>query len=442
MAVTKPSGIAWIGEIPADWDIIRMKLYSYLKGRIGWQGLKAEEFIDEGPYLVTGTDFDNGRICWERSYHVSEKRYDEAPQIQLRVGDLLVTKDGTIGKLAYVDSLPGKASLNSHLLLIRPLQNKYCNEFLYWVLSSSVFQGYYELNGSDGTTMDSLSQEKIGNFSFATPPLPEQQAIAALLDDRCGQIDGIVADLERQVEILRQYKKALITETVTKGLDKTATMRDSGIDWIGKMPMHWELQRVKYVTSIISKGATPEDIFNEQTERYPIRFLKAENIKNSLVDSDPEFYIDRTADNGLRRSRLQANDLLFVIAGATIGKVAQMNPDLLPANINQAISFLRPNGYVLPKYLLYVLDSYIVAEVIQLLTVQAAQPNISMANLGNIEFPLAPKGEQTAIVDFLDHKCTKIDDLIAEKQKAAETMQQYKKSLIYEYVTGKKRVVG
>ena len=141
--IMKPSSTAWIGDIPSNWDIIRMKLYSYLKGRIGWQGLKAEEFIDVGPYLVTGTDFENGRICWERSYHVSEKRYDEAPQIQLQTGDLLVTKDGTIGKLAYVDSLPGKASLNSHLLLIRPLQNKYCNEFLYLVLSSTVFQYYY-----------------------------------------------------------------------------------------------------------------------------------------------------------------------------------------------------------------------------------------------------------------------------------------------------------
>jgi hypothetical protein len=102
--------------------------------------------------------------------------------------------------------------------------------------------------------------------------------------------------------------------------------------------------------------------------------LKAENIKNSLVDSEPEFFIDAAADNSLRRSRLQATDLLFVIAGATIGKVAQMNASLLPANMNQAIAFLRPNHYVLPEYLLYILDSHIVAEVIQLLTVQAAHP--------------------------------------------------------------------
>ncbi len=178
----KESGIQWIGSIPEDWTLLKMKHYSYMKGRIGWQGLTADEFIDEGPYLVTGTDFENGRVCWDRSYHISEKRYNEAVPIQLKVGDLLVTKDGTIGKLAYIDELPGKASLNSHLLVIRPIGGKYTNRFLYWVLGSSVFQGYYELV-SYGSTMDSLSQEKIGEFTFYAPSVDEQEAIADYLDE-------------------------------------------------------------------------------------------------------------------------------------------------------------------------------------------------------------------------------------------------------------------
>lgn len=135
----KDSGVEWIGEIPEEWEVIKMKHFSYMKGRIGWQGLKAEEFIDEGPYLVTGTDFQNGKVNWETAYHISEARYDEAPEIQLRVGDLLVTKDGTVGKLAMIDSLPDLASLNSHLLLIRPLFQKYLTKYLYYVLSSVVF---------------------------------------------------------------------------------------------------------------------------------------------------------------------------------------------------------------------------------------------------------------------------------------------------------------
>lgn len=224
----KDSGIRWIGLTPENWNLLRMKDCSYMKGRIGWQGLTADEFIEEGPYLITGTDFDNGRVCWDRSYHISEKRYDEDHAIQVREGDLLVTKDGTIGKLAYIDSMPGRASLNSHLLLIRPLRGKYINRFLYWVLGSSVFQGYYELVSS-GSTMDSISQEKIGNFHFFAPSIIEQEAIADYLDKHCAKLDSIISDLEQQIETLQKYKKSLITEVVTKGLDKSAPMKDKAI---------------------------------------------------------------------------------------------------------------------------------------------------------------------------------------------------------------------
>ena len=135
----KPSGVKWIGNVPKSWQLLKLKYFSYLKGRIGWQGLAADEFTDEGPYLITGTDFENGRIQFDRSYHITEERYVEAPEIQLKPGDLLVTKDGTVGKMAYVDMLPGKASLNSHLLLIRPIQNSFDNRFLFWLMGSSVF---------------------------------------------------------------------------------------------------------------------------------------------------------------------------------------------------------------------------------------------------------------------------------------------------------------
>ncbi len=210
----KDSGVDYIGKIPEKWNIIRLKHFSYMKGRIGWQGLSSDEFIDEGPYLVTGTDFKDGEVQWDRCYHISQKRYNEAWQIQLKIGDLLVTKDGTIGKLAYIHFLPDNASLNSHLLLIRPLKNKYTNKFLYWVLSSQLFKTYYEL-ASTGAIMDSLSQEKIGNFSFAIPEIDEQKQIADYLDKECTKIDKTINDKKEQLETIKEYKKSLIYEYVT-----------------------------------------------------------------------------------------------------------------------------------------------------------------------------------------------------------------------------------
>ena len=210
----KDSGIEWIGKVPDSWKLMKLKFYSYLKGRIGWQGLTANEFTEEGPFLITGTDFENGRIQFDRSYHITEERYNMAPEIQLQVGDLLVTKDGTVGKMAYVDSLPGKASLNSHLLLIRPLDNAFSNRFLFWLMSSDVFSEYTGFT-QDGTIMASLSQEKIGNFQSFFPSIEEQEAIADYLDNACSALDDVISDLEHQLEVMKKHRESLIFEYVT-----------------------------------------------------------------------------------------------------------------------------------------------------------------------------------------------------------------------------------
>ena len=210
----KNSGVEWIGEIPAEWSYGRIKYNYYLKGRIGWQGLKASEFIDDGPYLVTGTDFINGEINWESCYHISEERYNEAPEIHVKVGDLLITKDGTVGKVAFIKTKPDKVSLNSHLLIMRSLNNSYSNRFLFWIIQSNVFELYFQLTQS-GSIMASLSQEKINNFSFPLPPLSEQTAIAAYLDKKCSIIDSNIAKRELINTKLTEYKKSLIYEVVT-----------------------------------------------------------------------------------------------------------------------------------------------------------------------------------------------------------------------------------
>ena len=213
-APMKDSGIEWIGEIPAHWGFSKLKYDAYMKGRIGWQGLKADEFIEEGPYLVTGTDFEDGKIQWERSYHISDERFDEAPEIHLQEQDLLITKDGTIGKLAYVDYLPGPASLNSHLLVIRPKNKRFINKYLYWVLSSDVFLQYTEY-AQDGTIMASLSQEKISRFVFGLPSIAEQQAIVDYLDNRCEEMDSLISDNEATIQKLKEYRQSIIYEAVT-----------------------------------------------------------------------------------------------------------------------------------------------------------------------------------------------------------------------------------
>ena len=225
----KDSGIEWIGDIPKGWSVLRMKHYFYMKGRIGWQGLKADEFIEDGPYLVTGTDFVNGKVCWERCYHISEERFNEAPEIHVQQGDLLITKDGTVGKLALIEEKPEKVSLNSHLLILRPVKGEINNHFVYWALQSVIFKDYVGL-ASSGSTMASLSQEKIGEFPLILPTLSEQQIIVSYLDHKIGKIDASVSAINSQIDDLKAYRQSIISETVTKGLNPDVKMKDSPID--------------------------------------------------------------------------------------------------------------------------------------------------------------------------------------------------------------------
>lgn len=210
----KDSGVKWIGETSVYCNPYKLKFGTYMKGRIGWQGLKSNDFIDKGPYCITSTDFVDGKVNWNTCYHVSEERYDMDPFIQIKVGDLLISKDGTIGKLAIIDELPDKACLNSHLLILRPTDDTYITKYLFYVLKSNVFNKYYE-SVSTGSTMQSLSQEKLSNFVIPLWNCDEQHRIVEYLDKKCSQIDESIQKQKDIVAKLEEYKKSLIYNAVT-----------------------------------------------------------------------------------------------------------------------------------------------------------------------------------------------------------------------------------
>ncbi len=212
----KETGIYWIGKIPYNWGTIRIKYTSWLKGRIGWDGLKSTEFIEEGPYLITGTDFVNGEINWDTCVHISEQRFSEDELLHIKEDDLLITKDGTIGKLAIVKNCPEKVSLNSGVMIIRNVgKYEYLNKYLYYVLQSNQFTLWYELSQSGNSTIKHLYQGQFYEFEYTYPPLNEQQEIANYLDNKCTEIDKLIVIKEKKIELLKHYKKSIIYEYVT-----------------------------------------------------------------------------------------------------------------------------------------------------------------------------------------------------------------------------------
>lgn len=210
----KDSGIEWIEKIPKHWDINKIKYTSYVKGRIGYHGLRSDEFMDEGSYLITGTDFKDNGINWNVCYRVSQKRYEQDPFIQIKNNDILITKDGTIGKLAFISNIPGLATLNSHLLVIRPKKNEFIPRYIFWLLKSSQFTIYTGLT-QQGTVFNALSQENIENFIYSLPPTNEQKQIADYLDKKIKKIDSLITKVESQIKQLQYFRESLTSSIFT-----------------------------------------------------------------------------------------------------------------------------------------------------------------------------------------------------------------------------------
>ena len=439
MDAMKDSGLKWIGAIPSDWEITRIKYMSSLKGRIGWQGLTSEEYQDEGAYLITGVDFLDGGIDWENCVHVPMKRWEEAKDIQIQNGDLLITKDGTIGKVAIVSDMPGETSLNSGVLRIMPFEG-YSRRFLYWVLQSDEFWNWFNYKNAGNSTIVHLYQGDFAEFYYTFPEYQEQERIADYLDKHCTKLDKIIANLERQIELLQKYKKSLITETVTKGLDKNVDMKDSGIEWSKKIPCHWKVMRMQDIADY-KKGPFGSAITTDMFIEKDSNTYKVYEQKNA-IQSDATlgwYYLSYEDYRGLKDFAVSPGDIIVSCAG-TIGKCYILPDGIEPGIINQALMRVKIKEQFDNYYFIYLFD--VALEYMnEKYSNGSAMKNIPPFSVLKKQcIPVPPVDEQKIIVNRLDSECSHIEKLITGKDKELKLAQSYKQSLIYEYVTGKKRV--
>lgn len=199
-----------LGWVPKEWEATSILTSTYIKGRIGWQGLRADEFIETGPFLITGTDFINGKISWNTCYHISEKRFNEAPPIQIKDNDVLITKDGTIGKIALVTDCPEKAILNSGIFVLRCKDNNYLNQYLFYLLSSELFCSWLAIY-QGGSTINHLYQREFERFLFPIPKLEEQTEII----NRLKTIDTKIQTEQTYLHKLQQIKAGLMADLLS-----------------------------------------------------------------------------------------------------------------------------------------------------------------------------------------------------------------------------------
>ncbi|MDO4928647.1 MAG: restriction endonuclease subunit S [Corynebacterium sp.] len=431
----KDTGIEQIGSVPQKWERWRLKDIASLAGRIGWQGLTSEEYKDEGPYLITGVDFSNGDINWDSCVHIEHKRWLEATDVRINNGDLLITKDGTVGKVAMCSELDGLASLNSGIMVVRP-KISWNKRFMYWLLQSEVFWGWFNDINAGNSTITHLYQGDFYNFFFFLPSsLKTQEAIANELDVLIKKMDRATSRLQQQIKALEAYKKSLIHEAVTKGLDSSVPMKDSGIDYVGMIPRKWTITFLKYVASI-TRGGSPRPINDYLTfgsDGY--NWLKiGDTSKSSKFVNSTEEKIIRA---GLSATRLVRSGALLLTNSMSFGEAYISTIDVC---IHDGWLALEPNNLIDKNFLYYALKTQSILFQFRNAASGGVVQNLNIQKAGKCAIALPSIGEQQQIAAYLDERCKALDRALELKREQLELLKQQRQSLIFEYVTGKRRV--
>lgn len=435
MAGYKDSGVEWIGAIPKGWKVKRLK-YALTSIRNGASDA-AVEYSPELPRYVRITDIDdNGHLKQTGKQYLPKEL---AKNFILDKKAVLIARVGNLGKAMLFD--PDKenevCALSGYLIEAITNPKVMNSKFLFYFIKSSAYMDWANRNFVQ-TTIQNLSAGRHKNLPVTLPPLPEQQRISDFLDTKCGILDRTIDAVSRQIEDLEKYKKALITKTVTKGICKKGeperAMKDSGVEWIGEVPEEWSVKPFKALAGM--KGSseyTARDIVDEGEGAI---LLSPSNINGNKLNLSKRTYISQKKYDK-STTKIQRGDLLFTKT-ASVGKCVIYDSDK-PAMPNPQLVVLK-NIKCLPKFLYYSMVSDVMQAPAKMYVYGSVIPTISQLNLGRIKIPVPSPEEQQQIADYLDEKCKNINNRVQKRRQQLEWLKEYKKSLIFDYVTGKKRV--
>lgn len=401
-------------EFNDNWNIIKIENNAIIKGRIGWKNLKSEEYTDEGPFLIAGKHISNGIINWKECDHITHERYDESPEIALKNGDIIFSKDGSLGNPALIKNLGFEATINGTMMLVRLNQKKINPNYFYQVLNSDYFFRLLHLLKS-GSSIPHIFQRDMINFKFPICSIKEQKKIANFLE----KIDEKIELLKKEYQYYENYKKYFMQQIFLGNL----RFKDNN----GENFKNWEKVRLKEVNIKISDGNYGEAYPKEKDfKNEGVPFIRSVNIQNSKLTFEDMRYISQSLHNTLLQGHLKENDILITTRG-DIGLVAYVTNDFANSNINAQICLLRVfDKNIHPKYLFYFLTTSFLQK--QLLKYQtgSALKQLPKNSLKDLKLLIPQYEEQIKIVDFLVELDKKMD-LIEEK--IHETMK-FKKSLL------------
>ena len=428
MRKMKDSGIEWIGEIPEGWETINPKaLFAQRKDRAS----KGERQLTSSQQYGILYQDEYMELTGSKVVTV-EKDFDILKHVE--AGDFVISMRSFQGGLEY--STKTGAISSAYVMLVPNLELVY-PRFYRWLLKSSVY-----IDALQRTTNMVRDGQAMRYYNFAqvrlfTLPLDEQKSRAGFLDVKCSGIDKMLSKNRSSIEEYKKLKQAVITQAVTKGVRGEREMKDSGVDWIGEIPKEWVIQKIKSISSRINVGVVirPSEYFDENGT---VPFLRGINVKEYLISSDNMVYINESSNRILSKSQVHTDDILIVRDGS-IGTSCVVPAEFDGANVVSMV-IATPLISCDSRFICYSLNSDVGKTQFTLTKIGSALTHTSVSAVSDIIVAVPSCAEQKEIADHLDAKCAEIDRLIAKKEQLVKELESYKKSLIYEVVTGKREV--
>ena len=423
MREMKDSGISWINEIPGNWNVEPIK-YSYRLIAGATPESTNADFWDGDIKWITPADFKTKDVfVMGGSRNLTIEGYKSCSTSMLPIGSIVFSKRAPIGTVAITAD---KLCTNQGCLGLVEKSDRVLNKFYFYVIS--IYGEVFNLYGS-GTTFKEISANTFANIKLPMPPIQEQKHIVNFLDAKCAEIDALTADIQTQIDSLEQYKRSIISEAVTKGLNPDVEMKDSGNQYWGSIPTNWHLSDIKYLFEIVKRNAGKEGYDILSVTQKGIKIKDISNNEGQVAESYANYQFVYPGDFVMNHMDLLTG---WVDCSNLFGVTSPDYRVFRLRDKNNSLSYYK-----------YIMQTCYMNRIFYSLgqgVSNLGRWRLQTSSFNNFMVPVPPVEVQESIATYLDKKCTEINICIDDKQRQLEVLEEYKKSLIYEYVTGKKEV--
>jgi type I restriction enzyme, S subunit len=422
----KDSGIEWLGEIPEHWIVGALK-HSF-KFKVGFTPPTANpEFYDEDGFeWVTISDLENKYVSTSKN-KISKKAVDVYSKEIVPKGSLLYSFKLSVGKVAFADK---DIFTNEAIFSILPDENLELSFYYYCLPALLIHNANHNIYGAK-----IFNQDVIKNSKLPIPPYTEQTQIANFLDHQTNIIDDLIGQKEKLITLLKEKRQAIINEVVTKGLNPNVKMKDSGVEWLGEVPVEWKIVKLRYLNNKIGSGVTPKGGAEVYVEEGVV-FVRSQNVHFDGLRLDDVVKIEPEIHKKMSGSKVHYNDVLLNITGASIGRccVVDINEEM---NVNQHVCIIRPNERIKSYYLNLVLQSTIGQTQIRLGITGGNREGLNFEAIKDFIILLPDVDTQLDILNYTNELIAQIRELESKSILLINKLKDYRQSLISEVVTGK-----